>query len=69
LKITSETRQGSNFVLTVAGPSGLAIAVQSSTNLVNWTSINIGALGTGLYSFVHSNAPTAQMFYRINGLP
>ena len=56
-----------NIHLVYAGPLGITITVQSSSDLVTWTDLGTGtALGNGLFTFDDSSAGvTGARFYRV----
>ena len=70
LLILSEAIAAPNFQLAIAGSPGLAFAIQTSTNLVDWSTLHNAVLGNGVFGYVHSNAMlNPSIFYRILGTP
>jgi hypothetical protein len=70
LRIAGASAAGPDFQLAIGGPPGLAFAIQTSTNLLGWTTLSQGVLGDALFEFVHTNALLApKTFYRAVGSP
>jgi hypothetical protein len=71
-KISSLVRHADGSVLlNIAGTPGLSYAVQSSTNLLNWTQIAAGVFdNSGSASFLDAHAEiNSRLFYRLSFLP
>ena len=54
-----------SYKLTLTGPQGQAYQVQTSPDLVNWTTISSGTFGSSAATFTDTSATGTRRFYRI----
>jgi hypothetical protein len=68
LTFTSTNRLTSaGFEFQLSGPLGQTVIIESSTNLVNWSSLGTNRFTTGFLNFVDSQATNLpQQFYRVS---
>ena len=64
LRFINSRQAGGRFSATLIGVAGSNYVLQTTTNLIHWTSVATNSSSSGLISFTATNPPGSQRYYR-----
>ena len=59
------TRTSKGWAFMVSGPTGATCAVETSTNLTDWTTVAYVVNQSGAVEFVHKDTSASKRFFRV----